>query len=136
MKFRNHLARSPAGFTLLEVVLAIAVFAFGLLALIELQTRLARSSSDANLRTVAAFREKKGLQACCVPGIRCGSRAEIGRQKISPPSPEYARVLPSGEIATEVPPVDRKTPASRRKRCTGASGWGLSTPQAAASRTF
>jgi type II secretory pathway pseudopilin PulG len=42
-----------SGFTLLEVVLAIAVFAFGLLALIELQTGLARSSADANTRTVA-----------------------------------------------------------------------------------
>jgi prepilin-type N-terminal cleavage/methylation domain-containing protein len=42
-----------AGFTLLEVVLAIAVFAFGLLALVELQTGLVGSASDANLRTVA-----------------------------------------------------------------------------------
>jgi prepilin-type N-terminal cleavage/methylation domain-containing protein len=50
---RYHFAPEQAGFTLLEVVLAIAVFAFGMLALIELQTGLARSSSDANNRTVA-----------------------------------------------------------------------------------
>jgi len=43
-----------AGSFLLEVVLAIAVFAFGMLALIQLQGSLARSSADANTRTVAA----------------------------------------------------------------------------------
>ncbi len=46
-------ARHMAGVTLLEVVLAIAVFAFGMLALVQLQGNLTRSSSDANLRTVA-----------------------------------------------------------------------------------
>ncbi len=43
-----------AGTMLLEVVLAIAVFAFGMLALVQLQGNLARSSADANARTVAA----------------------------------------------------------------------------------
>ena len=46
--------KQDRGFALLEVVLAIAVFAFGMLALVELQTNLARSGSDANTRTVAA----------------------------------------------------------------------------------
>lgn len=41
------------GVLLLEVVLAIAVFAFGMLALMQLQGNLARSSADANTRTVA-----------------------------------------------------------------------------------
>lgn len=51
----TKLARyTSGGFSLLEVVLAIAVFAFGMLALVELQTGLARSGSDANTRTVAA----------------------------------------------------------------------------------
>jgi type II secretory pathway pseudopilin PulG len=54
MKFKSFEASQNGGFTLLEVVLAIAVFAFGMLALVELQTGLARSSSDANTRTVAA----------------------------------------------------------------------------------
>jgi len=54
MQSRHQVAHSASGFTLLEVVLAIAVFAFGMLALVELQTGLARSSSDANTRTVAA----------------------------------------------------------------------------------
>lgn len=53
MTSMNNRLMKQAGFTLLEVVLAIAVFAFGLLALIELQTGLAGSASDANLRTVA-----------------------------------------------------------------------------------
>jgi hypothetical protein len=42
-----------AGVMLLEVVLAIAVFAFGMLALVQLQGNLTRSSADANTRTVA-----------------------------------------------------------------------------------
>ena len=42
-----------AGSMLLEVVLAIAVFAFGMLALVQLQGNLTRSSADANTRTVA-----------------------------------------------------------------------------------
>ncbi len=41
------------GVMLLEVVLAIAVFAFGMLALVQLQGTLTRSSADANTRTVA-----------------------------------------------------------------------------------
>ena len=46
--------RREAGVTLLEVVLAIAVFAFGMLALVQLQGNLTRSSADANMRSVAA----------------------------------------------------------------------------------
>jgi type II secretory pathway pseudopilin PulG len=52
----NTLSKSqirPRGFTLLDVVLAIAIFAFGMLALIQLQGGLTRSHSDANYRTVA-----------------------------------------------------------------------------------
>lgn len=41
------------GFTLLDVLLAILVFAVGMLALASLQTNLTRSSTDANTRTVA-----------------------------------------------------------------------------------
>jgi len=41
------------GVMLLEVVLAIAVFAFGMLALMQLQGNLTRSSADANTRTIA-----------------------------------------------------------------------------------
>jgi hypothetical protein len=54
MKHINFNVKQDRGFALLEVVLAIAVFAFGMLALVELQTSLARSGSDANTRTVAA----------------------------------------------------------------------------------
>jgi Tfp pilus assembly protein PilV len=43
-----------SGLGLLDVVLAIAVFAFGMLALVQFQGNLARSSADANMRTVAA----------------------------------------------------------------------------------
>ena len=42
-----------AGSMLLEVILAIAVFAIGMLALAQLQGNLTRSSADANTRTVA-----------------------------------------------------------------------------------
>jgi hypothetical protein len=52
MKFTLNRKRTAGGM-LLEVVLAIAVFAFGMLALVQLQGNLTRSSADANLRTVA-----------------------------------------------------------------------------------
>ncbi len=45
--------RLMSGGMLLEVVLAIAIFAFGMLALVQLQGNVTRSSSDANTRTVA-----------------------------------------------------------------------------------
>jgi len=41
------------GLTLLEVLLAMVIFAIGMLALAHLQTNLTRSSTDANTRTVA-----------------------------------------------------------------------------------
>jgi len=54
MKQINKAQTKSSGVTLLEVVLAMAVFAFGFLALMEMQGSIARSSADANTRTVAA----------------------------------------------------------------------------------
>jgi hypothetical protein len=53
---RQHFKASlhQTGMGLLDVVLAIAIFAFGMLALVQLQGSLTRSGSDANTRTVAA----------------------------------------------------------------------------------
>jgi len=51
---QGRFLRQHAGTTLLEVLLAIVVFAVGMMALIKLQGNLARSSTDANQRTVAA----------------------------------------------------------------------------------
>ncbi|NNJ64674.1 MAG: hypothetical protein HKP16_03850, partial [Xanthomonadales bacterium] len=55
--YRNHLAHPPRGargMTLLDILLAIVIFVFGMLALTALQGNLSRSSTDANARTVAA----------------------------------------------------------------------------------
>jgi len=49
----NHQGRQDAGMSLLEVLAAIAIFAIGILALVQLQGGLARSSGDAATRTVA-----------------------------------------------------------------------------------
>ncbi|MEJ8567615.1 type IV pilus modification PilV family protein [Elongatibacter sediminis] len=46
--------RREQGTTLLEVLLAIVIFIVGMMALVHLQGNLTRSSTDANLRTVAA----------------------------------------------------------------------------------
>ncbi len=50
---RNMKFLPQRGFSLLEVVIAIAIFAIGMLALASMQGSLTRSSADGNLRTVA-----------------------------------------------------------------------------------
>lgn len=53
MKNRVKDLETSAGMTLLEVLIGIIIFAFGILALVQLQSSMARSASDANTRTVA-----------------------------------------------------------------------------------
>jgi hypothetical protein len=58
MKNMNHssgkaIKKGMQGSTILEVLIAIMIFVFGMLALAHLQTNLTRSSTDANTRTVA-----------------------------------------------------------------------------------
>jgi type II secretory pathway pseudopilin PulG len=50
----NTLPRRSAGMTLLDILLAIVIFAVGMLALAQLQGSLSRSAGDSNARTVAA----------------------------------------------------------------------------------
>jgi len=49
----NARKRNHSGFTLLEVLIGMVIFALGMLALTQLQGSLARNSSDSNARTVA-----------------------------------------------------------------------------------
>jgi len=49
----NARKRNNHGYTLLEVLIGIVIFALGMMALAQLQGSLARNSSDANVRTVA-----------------------------------------------------------------------------------
>ena len=53
MKHANTNMRSSKGYTLVEVLVGILIFAVGLMALAQLQGNLAQSSGDANARTVA-----------------------------------------------------------------------------------
>lgn len=53
MNIRTINARLMTGVTLLEVLMGIVIFAVGMLALAQLQGGIARSSADANARTVA-----------------------------------------------------------------------------------
>src|SRR5210317_247760 len=50
---RNSIHRKSHGFTLIEVLIGILVFALGMMALAKLQGNLARNSGDSNARTVA-----------------------------------------------------------------------------------
>ena len=49
----NARKRNSRGFTLIEVLIGIVIFALGMMALAQLQGSLARNSGDANARTVA-----------------------------------------------------------------------------------
>ena len=62
MKTVNRAIR-PQGFSLLEVLVAIAILSFGLLALASLQITLMRTSSDSKARTVALSLAKERLEA-------------------------------------------------------------------------
>jgi prepilin-type N-terminal cleavage/methylation domain-containing protein len=53
MKNTNTWKRRNSGFTLIEVLIGILIFALGMMALAKLQGNLARNSGDANARTVA-----------------------------------------------------------------------------------
>jgi type IV pilus modification protein PilV len=53
MKNTNARKRNSSGFTLIEVLMGILIFAIGMMALAKLQGNLARNSGDANARTVA-----------------------------------------------------------------------------------
>jgi prepilin-type N-terminal cleavage/methylation domain-containing protein len=59
---RNTRSPSQRGFSLLEVVIAIAIFAIGMLALASLQGSLTRSSVDANLRSIAANMAERTIE--------------------------------------------------------------------------
>jgi prepilin-type N-terminal cleavage/methylation domain-containing protein len=53
MKTNAASRKRQSGFNLLEVLIGIVIFALGMMALAQLQGNLTKSSSDANLRTVA-----------------------------------------------------------------------------------
>ena len=55
--------RRDAGYTLIEVLVGILVFALGMMALAQLQTSLARNSGDANARTVAVNIAEETIEA-------------------------------------------------------------------------
>lgn len=72
MMERNMKLLSERGFSLLEVVIAIGIFAIGMLALASLQGSLTRSSADANLRMVAANIAERTLE-----DLRAFSRIDV-----------------------------------------------------------
>jgi type IV pilus modification protein PilV len=52
-----------AGYTLIEVLVGILIFALGMMALAKLQGNLARNSGDANARTVATNIAEETIEA-------------------------------------------------------------------------
>ena len=53
MRHETTVKRTSGGFTLVEVLIGILVFAVGMMALASLQSNLAKNSTDSNARTVA-----------------------------------------------------------------------------------
>jgi prepilin-type N-terminal cleavage/methylation domain-containing protein len=83
---------SQRGFSLLEVVIAIAIFAIGMLALASLQGSLTRSSADANLRTTAANIAERTIE-----DLRAFGRIDVDPAGVIP---AYADI--ANEAATTV----------------------------------
>ena len=74
---RSRISRE-SGMTLLEVLLAMVIFVVGMLALASLQGNLTRSSSDSNMRTVAANIAEEtieGMRAFEVINTTAGKKA-------------------------------------------------------------
>jgi prepilin-type N-terminal cleavage/methylation domain-containing protein len=61
MKF--GIIRKVSGFTLMEVLIGIVIFAIGMMALAQLQGNLARNSTDSNARTVATNIAEEVIEA-------------------------------------------------------------------------
>ena len=55
MTHKPRYPRSAAGMSLFEVLIGIVIFAFGMMALVQLQGSMARSAGDANTRTVGVY---------------------------------------------------------------------------------
>lgn len=51
----NRAQNAQGGFLLLEVLIAILVFSFGILGIVALQATMVKSSTDARYRSVASF---------------------------------------------------------------------------------
>ncbi len=56
--------RNSRGFTLIEVLIGILIFAIGMMALAKLQGNLARNSGDSNARTVATNIAEEMIEQC------------------------------------------------------------------------
>lgn len=130
------------GYSLIEVLISIAVFAFGLLALVQLQGSLSRSAADANQRTVAANMAEEFMErwrgfarlstdpdgavpayADIVDGQRYFYRGGI-QYKVETDVQDYWY---SGDSVTSTAPAGR--PLSDFKRVTIEVSWGGDQPQ-------
>ncbi|MBT8039439.1 MAG: type IV pilus modification protein PilV, partial [Gammaproteobacteria bacterium] len=63
MMHSSKKTRRSGGYTLIEVLVGIVIFAIGMMALAQLQGNLAKSSGDANARTVAANVAEEAIES-------------------------------------------------------------------------
>lgn len=99
---RNMKLFLQRGFSLLEVLIAIVIFAIGMLALATLQGSLTRSSADANLRTTAANIAERTIE----------SLRGFGRIDSDPNIDLSARIVAYNDIVDIDPEDPNSTPVN------------------------
>jgi len=95
----QKIVKNQGGVVLLEGLIAVTIFAFGVLAIIGMQASTTRATSDAKYRVDASFVLNQAL------GIMWSDRSNLGKYAVVD---EAVATLPNGKRTITVGGVDNK----------------------------